>query len=101
MGSMVPPSGEALPAGALRGLSAWWSRRWMQVIRCVGPVFPGQQRSDAALQPIVVALGRRAGVAVDHSWWAVNARGVVVGVTHAGGGQLGQHRLKRGAHFGV
>jgi hypothetical protein len=50
----------------------------------------------------VLALGRRAGIALNLflAGGAVDARGVVVGVGHAGGGEFGQHGFQGGAGFG-
>ena len=62
----------------------------------------GQQRTCCREQRVVVALGRRAGVAVDRFLrrGAIHTRSVVQRVAHAGGGQLGQNRLHGGAQLG-
>ncbi|AVO09760.1 hypothetical protein CHR52_19850 [Mycobacterium tuberculosis] len=54
--------------------------------------FPGgDQRAQPGQQPVVVALGLAAGVAVDGGriGGGVDDRGVVVGVGRAGGAQFG------------
>ena len=62
----------------------------------------GQQRPPPGVERVVVALGGPAGVAA-HRVFAgcpVGAGGLVVGIAHAGGGQLGLHRFEGGAAFG-
>nr|WP_250578535.1 hypothetical protein [Mycobacterium tuberculosis] len=55
------------------------------------PSFPEAISAQPGQQPVVVALGLAAGVAVDGGriGGGVDDRGVVVGVGRAGGGQFG------------
>lgn len=59
----------------------------------------GAQRGG---EGVVLALGGAAGVGVDGLLrrWRVDDGGVVVGVTHARGGQLGEHGFEGGAALG-
>jgi hypothetical protein len=61
-----------------------------------------QQSAQAGQQAVVVALALRAVIGVDRRLHgcAVDSGREVLGVAHAGGGQLGQCRLNCGAQLG-